>query len=388
MTGTGSEVGRLLACAASAVFRRADIPDEFSEDGEARHLDAEVAAELGDLDNLPPRVAALIAGAESISTEIAFSYDAATDTARPLPGVRARAYPSWLGPFEYPMTLDLVAFFSGPRRAVVIDHKSFGDQGDPKEHGQLMTQALAVARAYDLDEVTIAISYLGTDWVRVSRVDIFELAAHAERLQQLHLDVAAARLNPRPRPGPHCRHCPAFFDCPAQAERLAAIGSGATSREVERMVPLEGDEEAAEALALLSALEMLTKRIDAALRARAKVRPVPLADGMVWGPRQKLGNEQLVGTVVYAVALELYGAEKASAFVEMKATKERIKEAIGELAPRGQKTSATDALLALVRKRGGAPRKNTTKFEAYDPQKILAVVPAPPAEGAQGDVEE
>jgi hypothetical protein len=378
---TGSEAGRILACAASAVLPRSDGPTEWTEEGELRHLESEVAAELGDLDSLPPRVASLIAGAESVSTEAVYVYDAASDTARPLPGIRGRAYPAGLGPFEVPMTIDLIAFFSEPRRATIIENKLFADQGPPKEHGQLMTQAVAVARAFGLEEVTIAIAYLGTHWVAVAKVDMFELAAHAERLQQLHIDVAAERLNPRPRPGPHCRHCPAFFGCPAQAEKLALVASGETGRAVERMIPFEEDAAAAAGMALLADLEMLTKRLDAALRTRAKTRPVPLAAGMVWGPRQKPGKEQLTGTVVYAVALELYGPEKAASFVEMRATKERIKEVIGELAPRGQKTSATEALLALVRQRGGAPRKNTTKFEAYDPQRVLAVVPATPAEG-------
>lgn len=387
MIGTGSEVGRLLACAASAVLRRSDAPTEWTEDGEQRHLEAEVAAELGDLDDLPPRVASLIAGAESVSTEAAFVYDAASDTGRPLPGVLNRAYPNDLGPFEIPMTLDLAAFFSGPRRATVIDHKLFADQGAPKEHGQLMTQALAVARAYDLDEVTIAISYLGTRWVRVDKVDMFELAAHAERLQQLHIAVAEARKDPRPRPGPHCRHCPSFFACPAQAEKLALVARGDTSAKVERFIPFQSDEDASAAMALLADLEMLAKRLDAALHTRAKEKPIPLSDGLVWGPRQKLGNEQLIGSVVFDVAAQLYGHDKAARFVEMESSKRLIEEAIGPLVPRGTKTRAKESLLALVRARRGAPRKTVTKFEAHDPKGILAAVPAPPAEGVETDGE-
>lgn len=396
---TGSEVGLRLACAASEVLPHTREQHAYSEDGQELHRDAEAAAQLGDMDGLPPRVAKMIAGASGIMTEFVLAYDVAEGTARVVPGVEGRNYPAG-APFEIFMRLDLAAFFVDqrhpddpvpnvahppePRRAVVIDHKYHAEQGHPLQHGQLMTQALALARAFNLDRVDVAISYLGTGWVDGPfTAGWIELDDHADRLRQLQLDVAAARKDPAAwvRKGPHCRHCPAFWSCPAHAEALSV-------RPEPRLLavpPLIDDDKARHALELLERVELLRARLKTALYARAADRPIPLGDGRMWGPQTIQGNEALDGATVYQLAAERYGREHAASFIEAKATKARLDEAIKPLVQRGGKAAAVKSFLAEVRKRGGAERGTRTEYGAYKP--ALQLVSAEPAADAaqEGD---
>lgn len=386
---TGSEVGRVLACPASAVLPRAvDDGGEWSEVGIERHRAAEVAVQLGDMDALPPRVAAAIEGASTLLTELALVYDSATDSARVLPWVTERGYPPDLASHEIAMTADLVALFDEPRRALVVDHKLWADQGSPREHGQLLTQALAVARAYRLQRVDVAISYLGTSWLDGPvAIDAIDLDVHAERLHELQATIALARANPAQhlRPGPHCRHCPSFLvggggrPCPAHQRVLSLVRSGDMTHQVELGRPFADDAAARDGYELAQGLRRILTVLDGALHARAAERPIPLGDGTVWGPVKRPGNERLDGLKVYQVAVERYGAEAARAFVEMAATKSGIKEALRAHSPRGKLTAAERAFLADLRQRGGADRKPRTSFEVHTP--VVALLPESESDG-------
>lgn len=367
MSFTGSAVGRVVACPASVVYPATDHGDAggYAAMGEDLHAGAEVAVDTGDLDALPPRVAAMIAELPTRLTEVAFVYDAATDTARMLTGIGKRQYPTDLGPYETAMTLDLLAL-SGPdgaRRAAVVDYKLYADGGPPLQHGQLMTQALAVARTYGLDEVAIAIAYLGTGWVDAAVATALDLDLHAERLRQVHVDVAAARKDPAAftRTGAHCKHCPAFHACPEQVALAELVRSPDMADAIEARIPIGDDDEgAAELYGFVKRLKLLTSRAEQVLAARARERPIPLADGRSYGPVPTVGNDKLDGEKVYQAAAAIYGSEHAMAFVEVKATKKRIKEAAKLTKQIGGKAATAIGVerlvLAEVEARGGILR--------------------------------
>lgn len=390
---TGSAVGRVMACPPSAALPQSPrTGGAYADEGVSLHADAEVAVDTGDLSSLPARAEAMIADLPYRHTEVVFVYDAATDTARLLADVTGRAYPATLGPFEIPMTLDLLALSGADdprRRAVVIDHKLYSDQGDPLQHGQLMTQALAVARVHGLDEVTIAISYLGTGWVDHAVATAFDLDVHAARLQQMFLNVAVARGSQAAgepqivHRGKHCKYCPAFDACPEQLALLALVrvDDPVTSIAVP-MMPLTDDAEALAALDLADRVKALYTRLHDAVSARAREAPIPLGGGRWYGPVPQIGNKVLDGEVVYATALELVGREDAVKFVEVRATATKIKAAAKTVRVVGgvrMKSAAAveRAIMARVEERGGVKRRDTSyPLKVYEQNELIETTAA------------
>lgn len=143
--------------------------------------------------------------------------------------------------------------------------------------------------------------------------------------------------------------------------------------QVERMRPLDDDERARAGYALAQELRRILAVLDGALHARAADRPIPLGDGTVWGPVQRPGNERLDGLRVYQLAAERFGADAARGFVEMEATKARIKSEMRAHAARGQVAAAERSFLEELRRRGGAERKTKTVFEVHTPAALPPV---------------
>lgn len=367
---SASAVPRSLACPASLVLPHHEYETAWADAGSDRHAESEAAIDLGDLSVLPELVQRMIGEDDTIETESAFAYDVATGTARRL-GHGRSAYVG-LSPFEVPGCPD-VLIFNG-RRAIVVDKKGFLRVGPAAENEQTATYALTIARLFGLDEVTVVIFYEigGPDWAVLSSLD---LDAHAERLKALAVTTARAAVEPTKHlaTGPHCRFCPAFLSCPKQHALTLEVSSADAVMSIERRIPFESDDDAAQAFDLLGRIKMLTTRIQAALYARAADRPIPLADGRILGPVEKQGNEKLDGDVTYKVIRELHGQGIADAAVERKASKTRIKEALRFAGGKGEIAKLERAVLDEVRKRGGATRETKTVIEVHD-RPALAVV--------------
>src|SRR5690606_21027631 len=87
-------------------------------------------------------------------------YSPATDTARVLGQGMERDY-STVGEDEIPMTIDLAGVDLDAGRGVIRDWKSGWAKLSPtRRNGQMIFNSLALARAYDLDEVDAALVYL------------------------------------------------------------------------------------------------------------------------------------------------------------------------------------------------------------------------------------
>lgn len=356
---SASSVPRALACPGHMRLPHHDYRTKYAEAGEAHHAEAEAAADLGDHDGLPEKVAVLIREGDELIAECGFAYDVATDTARQLGHVRRRY--ADLAPYEIPGTPDLI--IKGNGRIVVVDYKEHERVAPAATNAQTATYALMVARAFGVNEVTVVICYRTDGWCDFATLGPIDLQAHADQLHRLAIDVA--RADAPLAIGPHCKYCPAFMSCPKQHALMGEVKTDLPVR-IEAAMPFTDDDEASDALDLFERLRMLTARLQAALIARAHERPIPRPDGRMFGPVEKQGNEKLDGDVVWRVVTEKFGRDKADEVVTRTATKKKLKDVLGA---KGEKE-----IVEAVRARGGSKRETKTVIEVYEPQKLLKVV--------------
>jgi hypothetical protein len=350
---SASGVPRALKCAASVVLPHQDYVTDAALAGVDRHADLEAAADLGLTDGVHPDIVALYPPNAKMTTEAAFAYDVATDTARAL-GHGRSAYVD-LAPFEIPGTADLIVY--AHPRALVVDHKSY-EEADP---AQITTYALMFARSAGIDEVTVAYNYkLRRPWI--ATLGPLELDAHAAKLRQLAKDVAD---RPTVNPGTWCKYCAAYLTCPANAALVRSVSSGITAVQIEGIIPLASDEDAARAYELSKTVGTLQQRLTAALIARAKERPIPLPDGQVFGEHEKLGPTVVDADVAYAAIRESYGQAKADAAMTRKATQASIERALGK--------DGKKAVLKVIQERNGLSRETKRVISLH--------APAEPSEG-------
>ena len=209
-----------------------------------------------------------IAGPAEILAESAFALSEDGLEARILPKTeehrdysQAPAEPGWTCG-----TADAVVvgktYGSDRETAVVTDWKTGVLQGNPEKSLQLRFLALAVARVYGLSRVIAQFAYLGPG----GQIHTSEFEFGPEDLEKISAEMrelVSATRNPQAPfvTGGHCRYCPAFSACPAQAGAAQAILEGATS-EIEELDP----ETAALVWDRLQAVEAATKKVRKALQ--------------------------------------------------------------------------------------------------------------------------
>jgi CRISPR/Cas system-associated exonuclease Cas4 (RecB family) len=372
---SASAVPRLLSCPASAVLPQREYNTAHSAAGSARHADREAAADVRDLTRLPDEVASMIRSSDRLIVEQVFAYDVATGEARRIgPVPREQYHTIERGPFELLGKPDLVII--GAAGAIVVDYKGFEPVAPAESNAQLATYALMVARTYEVDAVDAAIVY-EIRRPSIATLEAMDLDAHAERLRQLHGDVARAVREPGRylATGPHCKYCPAFDACPRQQALRVDVETGLVSMRVEQSIPFADDEEAQWALDLLAELKLIEARLHAALAARAKERPIPLRNGKMWGERDVLGKEKLVADVVHAVMTEKYGPKIAEIAAPRVATKKAIKEALGFVGA-DSVAEAERELLAAIKASGGTKQDRKTEVGEYEPGPRLIEAPS------------
>lgn len=364
MNWSASSIPRLFQCQTSAVLGQHDFSTADAVAGHDYHAEQEAAIDVGDEDAIHTFVQSLIQSGDETFTELAFAYDPETDTARELGRIKRSEYPRT---GELCGTADLV--IKGNGRVIVVDHKGILEVEDADRNAQTATYALMVARAWGFDEVDVAIVYRAA-WRRPSyaTLNALDLAAHGDRLRRLRVDILTARETPQLfiNDGPWCRYCPAFLSgCPRQEALTRRVANGTD------VVPFADDDEAARALDLLGRIKMLAGRIEGALKARAKDRPIPLPDGRVYGPHEKLGNRVIDGDAAYEVLREKYGQEVADKAVTRKATQKGIEEALKKAGVKGA-TGKKDALVKQLEADGKVKRETKVEIELHEPMKALS----------------
>ena len=158
-------------------------------------------------------------GRDLLRAEVKFAWDPTTDTAEELPRAGERDYSKAAG--RLAGTSDLVSISKATRTGYVGDWKS----GDGSGAGpQLRALGLMVARAYDLESVTVeALEVRASGVVSVARetLDPFALAGVAGELAEGLAAVETAE----PAPGAHCGelYCPAKLSCPLGQTAMAQV---------------------------------------------------------------------------------------------------------------------------------------------------------------------
>lgn len=364
---TGSALPRAFACPGSLSLPMANTRSKDADDGTSRHAEQADAVIRGDLSGLPAELAALIPAGATVRAEVAVAYDVSTGTARELGVNLGRAY-GQLGPFEIPTSIDLAA--TAPGFLLVADHKGYEEVDPPDKNEQVLFEALCAHRLWGdgLDSMTACVSYLPTTNVVRAELDVFALDLFAARLRQLHLDVAdqGRRRVPDVAENKHCKYCPAAAACPAKTALLRRLVDGT---EADELLPMT-EERAALAYERLGHAKRLLRRIEDAVFAYARDTPVKLRNGNILGPHRKLGNEQLDGDVVHRVLLERFGRELADAGVKREASKTQLERAL-KVGGVAAVATVKNEVLAEVRKRGGATRKETVDVCEYPPERAI-----------------
>jgi len=280
--------------------------------------------------------------------EIAYAYDTATDTARELGQWIDRAYE--VTATEVSGTADLVAPPTADRpRWLVIDFKGFEEVEAAERNFQLGSYALCVARHEGLDEVDVAIVYVGHSgdlrWDRAT-LGAFELEAVAARVRAVVARVHAARATlaagqlPDFSTGLHCKRCPSLPLCPAQTAAVRLLLADPPTPD---QLALLSDEDAGLAWTRLAVADAFIDQAKASLRARAELRGLPLPDGQRLMPVLMPSRKIVDLDGMLAILRTKFGAQ-ADALVERSLTFESIAGLVRQVAPgKGQKKTL-DAL--------------------------------------------
>ncbi len=392
---TASRLELVERCPAAAALPA--VWTESTDDqvaGTARHRFLQRAGEVGREaavaevpSDAPWRAQVLGIDTDEIPTggryEIAFAYDVAADTARELGQWIERAYE--VTPTEVSGTLDLVLPpGDGRERWTVIDFKGFDEVAPAARNLQLGFGAVCVARVHALDEVDVAIGYIGHNgdlrWDRAT-LGAFAIEAHASRIRALFAAVGAARAQlaggglPDFSTGTHCRYCAALPLCPAQTAAVRAFLADPLTPD---RLALLSDEDAGRAYPMLQAAEEMLKRAKASVRARAELSGLPLPGGErlvpVLVPRRKIVD--LDGML--AILREQFGAQ-ADAIVERSVSFESVGELVRQVAPgRGLKK----ALEALQARLEAAKVVKSSSFVQLKTRKAKGSAPATTGEEA------
>lgn len=365
MTLSISGLPRAAACPGAYALPQADTRSVYSDAGDARHAIGDDAVRTGKLEGLPPEVQALIPVGALAASEVRIAYNHVNDTARLLAPGEERDPATEIGGH-----IDLLVV-DGPR-LTVVDYKGFEDVGNPDENDQLMGYALAAARAYGVDEVTVVVAYVEEDdgALRLRRplvmrqVDGFDLITFAIRCRAIigRVKEQQARAVPDVSEGPQCKYCSAAAACPAKWALIRRLVNGGEADALERMMPLS-PEAAGIAYERLGHARNLLKRIEGAIYAIANEQPIPLPSGKWLGKVTTTGNEKLDGDVVYEIVRARHGQHIADTAVVRAATKTRLREALGFVVGKGQVAAAERAVLEEVRAKGGSARPTKEAIE-------------------------
>lgn len=357
---TASRISTAAACTASLVLPQRREVHAGQAEGDERHLELETSIDLG---TVPPVIEARWPG-YTWRSEVAFVIDLATEEGREIGQGIQRNYGD-VGAFAIAGTADLVG--RGPNdELVIVDRKSF-DPNVPRAavNGQLHTLVLAACRAYGLDAAEVAI------WHEVRPLDVAQVGAldldvFTSDLRTLLKRAAVARQKFRmgilnTNPGPQCRWCDAFHDCPEQKALIADSDANLPMR-IEASLPFKEDKEAADAFELLGRIELLAKRIRAALYARAGERPIPLNDGRVLGPREKLSATEIDLQKGYATLLNQFGPQIANDCMTKELTQASIKRALAKHGHAGRFKEVVERL----KETGAAKRETRVVVEVHE----------------------
>lgn len=379
---TGSGIERAMNCDAASVLPRVwHESSTFAARGTAIHdhlwrlakdgLTVEASLALVDEDHRAAAATidtASLADDLTLSPEVALAYRPADDTARLIGQGLARDY-STVALDEIPLTIDL----AGRRQdhGVVRDYKT-GHRNVTRAgtNWQMLGAALAVSRAFDLDEMEAEVIYVrpGRDVYRdTARLSGLELAGAAAELRALlpRVERNRARLangeHVEPTEGSWCQYCPSRFGCPAKVGTLRLGLEIAAGRQV---IPAGDLVKAREMLrAARREIDRLEKQLDDTLSTPVMLGSDPDGTQRWYGAHREPGNEVIDGAIaIAAVAAHLKRpeAEIHDALIGA-VTKKKIAALAAKVAPYGAIAATERSLLAAIAAAGGITRPDVER---------------------------
>lgn len=377
MNPTASKLELLERCPAAGALSSVwttSTDDQLA--GTARHRFIQRAREIGRdealaevPDDAPWRAqceALVLDGVPAGDHEIAFAYDVTTDTARCLGSWIDRAYK--VSDSEVSGTADLVCPPTEERpRWLVIDFKGDEEVTSAAHNIQLGFYALCVARAHQVDDVDVAIVYLGHNgdlrWDRTS-LGPFDLEGMAARIRDVHAAVHAARARVAERgpldysTGLHCRRCASLTFCPAQTTLLRAFLDDPPSPE--SLAPLS-DEDAGRAWVRFKVTGEQHELVRAAISHRAMRAGLPLPDGDRLMPVQ-VPQRTVVLQKAETLLRARFGNDQVNAALNRTLTIEKLRALARQLAPGKGQRKAFEDLLEQLRAAGGLRESSFTQL--------------------------
>ena len=387
---TGSGIERAVNCDAASVLPRVwSESSDYAQRGTAIHAHLErlaggmpVEPSLALVDEEHRQAAATVDVAAladdlTLSPEVALAYRPADDTARLIGQGLARDYSS-VGPDEIPLTIDL----AGRRQdhGVVRDYKT-GHRNVTRAgvNWQMIGAALAVSRAFGLDEMEAEIIYVrpGRDVYRdTARLDGMDLAAAASELRALMPRVErdrarhAAGEHVEPTEGDWCQYCPSKWACPAKVGTIQlALGLAAGTQ----VVPA-GDLVKAKELVTRARLEL--KRLEDQLKD-ALTDPVCLSvdtDGTEhwYGAHRTQGPDVIDPAIAVAAVAAALGLpeDKVRDQIAAKVTKKSIADLAARVAPSGAIAATERRLFAAIAAARGITRPDVERVGHFTQRTV------------------
>lgn len=428
---TGSGLERHMYCRVSSVLERAfdERGSEYAQRGRATHEYLQRIAEgmspaeslelvdeyfregcraidLEDLDD-----------ALGMTPELALAYHPATDTARVLGSGLDRDYETaGVHEEEIPMSVDVAGIdlrispeqcskmvgrnlhcsrpldhagecgdFVSPSVGAVYDYKRGWSKRTPAERNwQMRGGALALARAFDLDEVRVQLIHLHEDRpayrdrATFYAADLAMFAAEARVRHELAVADREAYSNKGIRPdatqGSWCDWCPSYHVCPAKTGLIRSVLAEA---EIETRISAMTDAELALAFKKAKHAKQVLERIDGAIHAIASQRPILLerrADGTeeYLGMTPKVGNLKIDAAKARDIVREMLDAEAVEEVSKFTVTQELLEKAIKKRVPRGHGASKLRTVIEEMKKRGAATKPTKHDVGVYTIRPALA----------------
>lgn len=298
-----------------------------------------------------------------------------------------------------PGTLDGRAFGPVPGHEIALricDWKTGQARsvGPAKTSGQLFKLGLSVSRhigwrgPVSLEYVRVNGDRCYIDRAVVTRADLLAFQGELARIMD------ASNASPAPTRGFWCKqyYCGYRGRCSETVGLVAASVPVLVDREPFRVsltaAGFRSDEHAAWQYAALDAAEALLQEAREALKARARLRPIPLGDGRFYGEIEASNDTFRLDAPGFDAVLRKHLGEHASLVVETKkiAAKGRIEDAAREVAKAkkaaGEKATIKQiyaATLLDLRGIGGLKASPYKKLDTYTP-KVAAPTPVPLAQ--------
>lgn len=393
---TGSRLQLAMTCAASQVLEVVDSEFAAGEAGREKHAayGGAMTGESVPADQLTDETKKwletmlenehLTAALQGSVTEPAYAYDVMTGAARYIG--RDLKWRYGASPTEYAGAMDFVR--TEPDSVAVVDLKTgMTETPHPVRNAQLRFGGMAAAKVAGVDRARLGVlvAPVGRQpFMQWSELDAFsmvevelELRDLADRIGWAREAVAKGK-TPHLTVGEHCGNCKARFGCPARVAMAKRL-TGEPEQVVMDLKAMLNPEMARKALGRWKAGKKALDEVGAALYAYAKEFPIPLGDGLVWGPVTS-EREVIDAEKAWLILATQYGGPIAKAAMTLETSKAGVDRAMHELrelmrgaperprgVPPGKVTikGLNEAALKLLREGGAVTKKTITEYEEH-----------------------